>query len=143
METSSAGPTPISNEELYLAVSKLILFCLASAIAAQAQTGAVKSAGQPIPGATVTATLNGERFAVVTGADGRFQLPHIAAGQGTITVRMFGFEPVSREAALGDGAPAIDFSLRLLEADHSERASTTGSPLQSEIESSGPPAGEP
>ena len=116
---------------------------------ALAQTGIVRSGGQPIPGATVTATENGQTVSTTTGPDGRYALPAIGAGKGTIAIEMFGFEPQNKGAALGESATSIDFNLQLRTSDSARRIAqfaaragarntdTTDPTLQAELANAG------
>jgi hypothetical protein len=86
----------------------------------QAQSGFVKSANQPIPGATVTATTAGQKFVTTTDQNGRYVLPPASAGECTIEVQMFGFAPATRKSTCGENEK-IDFSLQLQESPITQR----------------------
>ena len=74
-------------------------------------SGVVKSGGQPIPGATVTASASDNKKATTTTDEaGRFEFTELAPGSYAFEVRMFGFDTAKKEAALG--AP-VDFALEL------------------------------
>lgn len=112
------------------------------------QTGSVRSAGQPLPGATVTASVNGQTYVTVTGADGRYTFTGIPAANGSIAVQMFGFEPASKQTALGDSAKSTDFTLQLQPSPLAQRlaqfasrggANQNEQQLQSEITAAGTP----
>ncbi len=90
----------------------LVLILSASGAALWAQSGYVKSAGQPIPGAAVTVTIGDHKLETVTGPAGRYQFPPAPAGDCTFEVRMFGFDPVTRKAHC-DPTGTIDFTLQL------------------------------
>ena len=71
--------------------------------------GQVLFNGQPVPGATVTATRQstavdaaGEKKVTLSDAQGVYRFPDLAEGMWTVQVEMFGFAPASRR--LG-GAP--------------------------------------
>ncbi len=122
---------------------------LLTAVAASAQTGVVRSGAQAIPGATVTAKVNGQAFTTTTSTDGRFAFPQLPAGKGTIDVEMFGFNPESKPAVLGPLGPSVDFSLTLAPsqavrrlAQFANRGATSASDtqLQTEINSATAPA---
>jgi outer membrane protein assembly factor BamB/subtilisin family serine protease len=72
-------------------------------------TGVVTGAGQPLAGATVTAVEAGAT--AVTGPDGSYTLG-LAAGDHTVQVTAFGFEPASRTVTVPEsGAVTLDVDL--------------------------------
>jgi hypothetical protein len=81
----------------------------------RAQSGLVKSGNQPIPGATVTATLDTQKFVTTTDADGHYALPPLAEGAWNVEVQMFGFEPAKKVVNYSKTKQA-DFNLRLRES---------------------------
>ncbi len=88
-----------------------------SAAALLAQSGVVKSGGQPIPGATVTATQGETKTVVITDQSGRYTLPPLASGTWTIEVTMFGFEPAKKQLTDPDASRQLDFNLSLKESE--------------------------
>lgn len=92
---------------------RVFFFLLAGPLsfAAWAQTGVVKSGNQTIPGATVTATAQGQTFSTVTDADGRFHLSGTLTGDVKIEVKMFGFEPLSK--IVPADTTSVEFSLKV------------------------------
>jgi len=83
--------------------------------------GQVTFSGQPVPGATVTATRpsdgpDGSVIKKVTASDpqGVYRFPDLAEGVWTITVQMFGFMPMAREITIPPGAPPPPVELTLL-----------------------------
>ncbi len=95
-------------------MSRLVLFLFVCAGVTSAQTGVVKFAGQPVPGATVTASQGGNRITTTTDESGRYELPNLAPGTYAIEVRMFGFQNARREAQIGSGAQPLEWTLELL-----------------------------
>ncbi len=91
----------------------LFLFIFVGLLSAAPYTGLVRSANQPIPGASVTASRNGKVLTVVTGEAGRFQFPDLSAGEWQIEVQMFGF--VSQKGAVIVAAEPLnkDWTLEL------------------------------
>jgi outer membrane protein assembly factor BamB len=72
-------------------------------------TGVVTGAGQPLAGATVTAVEAGA--SAVTGPDGSYTLG-LAAGDHTVQVTAFGFEPATRSVTVPEsGAVTLDVDL--------------------------------
>ncbi len=86
---------------------------LGSLSAALAQTGVVKSAGQPLPGATVRATQGERVLSTLTDANGEFKLANLTPGTWTIDVAMFGFAPQRREVQISTNPTKIDFTLQI------------------------------
>src|ERR1700676_2705684 len=78
-----------------------------------AQSGTVKSAGQPLPGATVRATQGDGVLTTLTDAAGDFKLANMTAGTWTIDVAMFGFAPQKREVQIAANPTKIDFTLQI------------------------------
>jgi hypothetical protein len=104
-----------------LALTTVCLLIAAATLAGQ--TGAVKSSGQPIPGATVTATAGDKKVTTTTDEAGRYRFADLAPGTYTFEVRMFGFETTKKEAALG--AP-VDFTIELAKPPAAQGRRTQG-----------------
>jgi len=83
------------------------------AIAAEYR-GAVKSAGLPIPGATVTATLLDKKFVTTTDDEGAYNFPDLSPGAWTITVEMLGFEKTTSTVDPSKPSPTATWDLHLL-----------------------------
>ncbi|MBV8705610.1 MAG: carboxypeptidase regulatory-like domain-containing protein, partial [Acidobacteriaceae bacterium] len=83
------------STNLLLRVITLIL--LATGEKALAQSGFVRSAGQPIPGATVTATQGAQTVSTVTDVDGHYSFPPLGAGSWSVRVEMFGFDALQTD----------------------------------------------
>ena len=104
-------------------------WCLAAAPAWAAELiGQVTFNGQPVPGATVTATRpaggqDATEIKKVTASDpqGVYRFPDLAEGVWTVTVQMFGFTPVSREIKIPPDAPPPPVELALLPLDEITR----------------------
>lgn len=90
-----------------------------------AQSGFVKSANQPIPGATVTATIGTRKVVTTTDPNGHYALSAAAAGECTIDVQMFGFEPATKKSNCAAGEK-IDFTLQLQESPMMQRLARMG-----------------
>ena len=91
----------------------VIVVFLCSLSAALAQTGVVKSEGQPLPGATVRATQGERVLTTLTDANGEFKLVNLTPGMWTIDVAMFGFAPQRREVQIAASPTKIDFTLQI------------------------------
>jgi hypothetical protein len=85
------------------------------ASACLAQTGVVKSEGQPIPGATVKATQGERVLLTLTDDTGTFHFDGMTPGAWIIEVDMFGFDHARREVQVGANPTKIDFTLQLRE----------------------------
>ena len=96
-----------------------LLLCAFCAVL-RAQSGFVKAGNQPIPGATVTATLDTRKFVTTTDANGRYALPQLAEGAWTVEVQMFGFEPAKKPVNYSKTKQA-DFNLQLREPPGADR----------------------
>jgi len=78
-----------------------------------AQSGIVKAENQPIPGATVKATLGDKVLTTLTDDNGAFQIDGMTPGAWTVTVEMFGFTTARKEVTVGATPSKIDFTLAL------------------------------
>jgi hypothetical protein len=86
-----------------------------------AQSGFVKSGGQAVPGATITATQNGQSFSTVTDGDGHYTFPPLASGVWSVTVDMFGFAPFKKDVDYGTASGPVNFDLQLKESPMLQR----------------------
>ncbi len=75
------------------------------------ESGVVRSGGQPIPGATVTAICGTAKIDTVTDDAGRFTMGGLPETPCSFSVSMFGFEPAQRQLTASD-AP-LNFDLKL------------------------------
>jgi len=107
-------------------------------VALWAQSGFVKSANQPIPGATVTTTVQGQKLETTTDAGGHYAFAASPTGECTVEVRMFGFQPATKKSncAVND---RIDITLELQESPILARlarggAGTPGNQLEAELQ---------
>jgi hypothetical protein len=76
--------------------------------------GQVVFNGQPVPGATVTATQGAKKVVVTTDAQGNYSFADLADGSWTLSVDMLCFEPVKQEIAVTVNTPAGKFELKML-----------------------------
>jgi len=90
-----------------------------------AQSGVVKSANQPIPGATVTATIGDRKLVTTTDQNGHYAFSGGPAGDCSIEVRMFGFDAATKKSNCADTAK-IDFALQLQESPVAQRMARMG-----------------
>ncbi len=78
-----------------------------------AQSGFVKSGGQPIPGATITALQGEQKFATVTDSDGHYGFSLLGPGAWTVTVDMFGFDTQKKDVDFAASTGPVNFELTL------------------------------
>ena len=76
--------------------------------------GVVKSAGLPLPGATITATQGDRKFTTTSDEQGAYSFPDLPDGTWTIRVEMFGFAPISREVGVASNAPSPEWEMQQL-----------------------------
>ncbi|MGA3072506.1 MAG: TonB-dependent receptor [Bryobacteraceae bacterium] len=118
----------------------LLLALFAAGEGLYAQSGSVKSANQPIPGATVTATIGDRKLVTTTDQSGHYAFSGAPSGDCSIEVRMFGFEPSSKKSNCAEAAQ-IDFALQLQESPVMQRmarmggAQAGGSQLEAQLQS--------
>ncbi len=91
----------------------LVAFLLAACGSAFAQSGFVKSGGQPIPGATVTLTQGDKTISTVTDGDGHYAFPPLSPAAWTASVEMFGFETLKKDVDYGSNKTQVNFDLQL------------------------------
>ena len=75
--------------------------------------GVVRLDGQPVPGVIVTMNGASGAEALVTGPDGRHRLECAPADSCTLTARLEGFEPLSRDICLGPIPVELDLEMIL------------------------------
>jgi hypothetical protein len=93
---------------------RLFVFLACSGLLTAAQhAGTVRSSGQPIPGATVTAAQGDRKITTTTGDNGVYQFDDLPPGEWTIEVDMFGFNAARRTVAAGDAGTHLDWTLEL------------------------------
>ena len=94
---------------------RLLAVCVAVAgLMAAEHHGVVKSAGLPVPGATVTATKGDQKLTTTTDENGRYAFPELADGAWKIEVEMLGFATLSNEVGIAFNAPAPEWNLKFL-----------------------------
>lgn len=89
------------------------LLMFAGIAAADVQTGMVRSGGQPVPGATVSAECGTDSKITTTSDDaGRFEMGGLPSTSCKYTVLMFGFEPLQKDASASSTPLVFDLSLQ-------------------------------
>ncbi len=95
----------------YLNVVLALFLC--GGASALAQSGVVRSANQPIPGATVTVTQGNRTLSTVTDAEGHYVFPSLRSGTWAVTVEMFGFSTLKKDVDYASANGPVDFDLQL------------------------------
>lgn len=90
----------------------LALLIFAGVAAADVQTGVVRSGGQVIPGATVTAECGTDKITTVTDDAGRFEMGGLPSTACKYTVLIFGFEPLQKESAASATPLGFDITMQ-------------------------------
>ena len=99
----------------------LTVSAAAQAVPAVHVTGAVRSAGLPIPGATVTATQSGRKITTTTDDAGRYELD-LPRGTWNVEANMVAFTPVRREVVVGDAPVSADYALEVRAAQTQQQS---------------------
>jgi carboxypeptidase family protein len=86
---------------------------IAFSLAASEQRGRVTFGGLPVPGATVTATRDGQKFAALSDAQGWYSFADLADGAWTIRVEMLCFSTIQQDVVVAPGAPVAEWKLTL------------------------------
>lgn len=94
-----------------LRLTSLFLFSIALA-SADVQNGVVRSAGQPIPGATVTALCGSDKITTVTDGDGRFEMGGLPSTPCRFSAAMFGFEVAQSNVTASSTLLTLDLRLQ-------------------------------
>jgi len=95
----------------------LIASIAVTGLMAAEHRGVVKSAGFPVPGATVTATMGDKKLVTTTDEQGAYSFPDIEDGNWNLSIDMLGFTKIITEVGVAPGAPAAEWEMRLLSAD--------------------------
>lgn len=91
----------------------LLGILLPALLASAEHRGTVKSAGLPVPGASVTATFGDRKLIAATDESGQFVFEDLSSGPWTFEVEIFGFAKQSREVFIGAQPVSLDFDLKL------------------------------
>lgn len=85
------------------------------------QTGVVKSANKPIPGATVSATQGTTTVVTTTDQNGQYSL-QLGRGTWVLEVTMVGFQPDRQGLTVSNASHPLDFTLQLNESPMTARS---------------------
>ncbi|HUP03088.1 MAG TPA: carboxypeptidase-like regulatory domain-containing protein, partial [Bryobacteraceae bacterium] len=91
------------------------LWLAAAVLYAAEQHGTVKSGSLPIPGATITATMDDKKLVTTTDDQGNYTFPDIDTGVWKMTVEMLGFESQTKQIGVSPDAPSPQWDLKLLD----------------------------
>ncbi|MBV9405573.1 MAG: carboxypeptidase regulatory-like domain-containing protein, partial [Acidobacteriaceae bacterium] len=91
----------------------LIVFLFLACRGVFAQSGFVRSNGQPIPGATITLTQGDKSLSTVTDQDGHYALAPVGPGVWSVTVEMFGFDTLKKDVDYEAANGPVNFDLQL------------------------------
>jgi trimeric autotransporter adhesin len=111
-------------------VKRFLLVCALACLAVSGMAmaseyhGQVTFSGLPLPGSTVTvtATQGDKKVVAITDDQGLFSFSDLADGNWTLTIEMTGFTPLKQVVAVGQGAAAGTFELKLMSLDEMRAA---------------------
>lgn len=93
----------------------LAVVCVAGlSFAGSRYEGQVTFGGLPVPGATVTAKQDAQKFTTVADGEGFYVFPDLANGTWTVTVEMEGFATISQEIDVEPNSKPTMWQLKLL-----------------------------
>src|ERR1700733_7144155 len=89
-----------------------LLLVISGIAFAETQSGTVRSGGQPIPGAAVTAICGTDKITTVSDDAGQFELGGLPSTSCKYTISMFGFEPSQRDLTASGTSATFDLTLQ-------------------------------
>lgn len=81
----------------------------------------MRSGGQPIPGATVTAKQGSTTVSTVTDEDGHYGFPLLGPGAWDVSVDMWGFDAATKQVDFADAHGPVNFDLKLKDSPFLQR----------------------
>jgi hypothetical protein len=130
------------HTKFFLRGSAYLLICCfaATGLLAAEHHGSVRSAGLPVPGATVTAIKGDQKIVTTTDEQGTYSFPDLEDGAWTFEVEMPGFTNLSRSVNIAASEmPQFDLRLASLPATNQEQAAT---PRRQRTSTPGAPAAQ-
>src|SRR5438309_545104 len=121
----------------------LLAWAAVAGLAASEHHGIVKSAGIPVPGATVTAVQGDKKIATTTDDSGAYDFPDLADGIWTINIEMLGFAKVSNEVAVAAQSPNPEWDLKMLSASDLKAALAPPAPAATKTADAAPAPATP
>ncbi|HXA64831.1 MAG TPA: carboxypeptidase regulatory-like domain-containing protein [Bryobacteraceae bacterium] len=108
----------------------LLTCCFATTgLLAAEHHGSVKSAGLPVPGATVTAIQGDKKIVTTTDEQGAYSFPDLEDGAWTLEVEMPGFTKLNRAVSMAASEiPQFDLRLASLPESHQQQAAAPRRP---------------
>jgi hypothetical protein len=113
-------PSSASSVEEQITVRSGVMIPGGTSSLHRAQTGVVKSANQPIPGAAVTATQGNTTIVTATDQNGHYSL-QLGQGVWVVKVTMVGFQTAEKGLTVSNAARELDFTLQLKESPMAAR----------------------
>ena len=95
-------------------IRSALFLLLRTFLAAAEHHGVVKFNGLPVPGATVTASRDDQKFAAVSDQQGAYAFPDLRDGVWTIDVGMPGFVPIHESVAITTPGQPSTWELKIL-----------------------------
>ena len=84
--------------------------------------GVVEFNGLPLPGATVSVSRDGQKFAAISNEQGAYVFPDLADGTWKIQIEMLCFATIVQDVAAANGGPVVTWELKLLPLDQIKAA---------------------
>lgn len=103
-------------------------FLIAGLAFAETQSGVVRSGGQAIPGAGVTALCGADKITTVTDETGQFELGGLPSTPCKFFISMFGFEPAERDVTASASPLTFDLKLQTRATLATEPSATPAAP---------------
>ena len=109
--------------------------------------GEVKFGGLPLPGATVSASLDDKTFVAIADQNGNYSIPDLPDGVWHFKVEMLGFSPITQDVTAATNppipAPPADFDLKMLSLDEIKAIAGPAATQVPNISYTAPPAQAP
>jgi Carboxypeptidase regulatory-like domain len=109
--TAMAAYLVAESSSALTAVTDIDGIGVAGALAGQIAGRALDATGSVIPGATIVAEVSGQRRTAVTGADGRYVISDLPAGQLSVSSQLPGFKIAQRTLTYDQRPRQIDFQM--------------------------------
>ncbi|MGA2713771.1 MAG: carboxypeptidase-like regulatory domain-containing protein [Bryobacteraceae bacterium] len=107
-----------------------LFFVIAGLALPETQSGVVRSGGQAIPGAAVTAICGTDKITTVTDEAGQFDLGGLPSAPCKFFISMFGFEPAQRDVTASSSPLTFDLRLQTRATLAAEPSVAPAAPVQ-------------
>jgi len=94
-----------------------LIACLTTTLIAAEHHGEVQFGGLPVPGATVTASRDSQKFVAISDERGQYSFPDLADGAWKIQIEMLCFATIAEDVMVARDAPGAKWELHLLPLD--------------------------